>query len=65
VKVPVDRLLARPTVAGLAEEVAELRAEQDERRQARVLERLSSLSDEEAAMELVRLETATAGGGEP
>lgn len=52
VEFPLERLFAKPTVAGMARVVSELRAEQEDQDALEILEMLAQLSDEEADAEL-------------
>jgi acyl carrier protein len=52
IRIPLRRLFEMPTIAGLAQEVARVRMEDDEAEKRRVLELLESLADEEIEAEL-------------
>ncbi|HKE57718.1 MAG TPA: SDR family NAD(P)-dependent oxidoreductase, partial [Pyrinomonadaceae bacterium] len=52
IRIPLRRLFELPTIAGLAEEVARVKVEDDEAEKRRVLELLESLADDEIEAEL-------------
>jgi len=52
VEFPLERLFAKPTVAGMARVVSELQAEQEDQDALEILEMLAQLSDEEVDAEL-------------